>query len=111
MWAIHPVPGEVADPKKGSDHNRGAAVDLSLASSDGTPVLMPTAFDHFGPEAWREAPVKDPQALRHREVLKAAMAVAGFEGIRKEWWHYAVPEPTRFAVCDIKPKAAPKKKP
>ena len=51
MWKIFPQPGYVADPSKGSNHNRGAAVDLTLAEPDGGWVEMPTPFDSFTPAA------------------------------------------------------------
>ena len=54
MWAVFPHPGFVADPAKGSRHNRGAAVDLTLIKLDGTEVPMPTPFDDFTPKAHRD---------------------------------------------------------
>ena len=88
LWKAHPQPGAVADPARGSLHERGVAVDLGLADSAGSPVEMPTKFDEFGPKAAADAPLKGP-ALEHREALKAAMYAAGFRVNPKEWWHYS----------------------
>lgn len=88
FWDIYPDPTYVADPKKGSRHNRGAAIDLSLADLEGNPVLMPTDFDHFGPEAHHNYKEASPEAIKHRTILKTAMIQAGFEILDSEWWHY-----------------------
>ncbi len=99
MWAAHPVRGEVAPPQSGSNHNRGAAVDVTLADLSGTYLEMPTKFDHFGKDAWRNAALRSKTATKNREVLKDAMARAGFSGIRREWWHYNAPKPKRHPLC------------
>jgi D-alanyl-D-alanine dipeptidase len=88
MWALVPDPRYIADPRKGSVHGRGGAVDLTLVDSSGHPVPMPTAFDEFTPAAWANAPAA-PEAARNRAVLRAAMESAGFRGIRTEWWHFS----------------------
>ena len=90
----------VANPRKGSIHNYGCAVDLTIAKADGsplggTPLDMGTPFDFFGPEAY---PRKEAEMLRlkkitpaqveNRKLLRAAMSQAGFGGITSEWWHF-----------------------
>ncbi len=100
MWRVHPVPGEVANPKTGSHHNRGAAVDVALADASGRLVALPTGFDDFSPQAWRNARDIPVQAKANREALKSAMAAAGFGGIRREWWHYNAPRPKQYALCN-----------
>jgi D-alanyl-D-alanine dipeptidase len=89
LWKVHPHPGSVADPSRGSLHARGVAVDLELADLSGAPVEMPTRFDAFGPAAAADAPLPDGPAKEHREALKAAMHAAGFRVNPKEWWHYS----------------------
>jgi len=102
MWEIHPVPGEVANPKYGSNHNKGAAVDLTLARNDGSYLEMPTDFDSFTPAAWRNATKGIPKhQLKNRDTLKDAMKAAGFLGIKKEWWHYNTPERRIHPLCDL----------
>jgi D-alanyl-D-alanine dipeptidase len=89
LWRHAPVPGLVASPRHGSNHTRGAAVDVSLCTVSGEPVTMPTDFDDFGPAAAQEA-VKgvSTEARRNRERLVRAMRAAGFRTIRREWWHF-----------------------
>src|SRR5215813_2428527 len=89
LWKAHPHPGSVADPKRGSLHERGVAVDLELADLFGARLPMPTRFDAFGEEAAADAPLPDGPAKEHREALKAAMYSAGFRVNPKEWWHYS----------------------
>jgi D-alanyl-D-alanine dipeptidase len=101
MWEILPRPGYVADPRKGSNHNRGAAVDLTLATLDGAQVEMPTPFDTFSPAAHHGYTGGSEASRRHREVLKEAMQAAGFRINRMEWWHYDLPGATRMPVLDV----------
>lgn len=89
LWKAHPHAGAVADPARGSLHERGVAVDVGLADLDGNPVALPTAFDAFGPEAAADAPLPQGPARVHREKLEAAMRAAGFRVNPKEWWHYS----------------------
>jgi len=89
LWKAHPHAGAVADPARGSLHERGVAVDLGLADLRGDPVPLPTKFDAFGPEAAADAPLPDGPARRNRDALEAAMHAAGFRVNPKEWWHYS----------------------
>jgi D-alanyl-D-alanine dipeptidase len=89
LWKAHPQAGAVADPARGSLHERGVAVDLGLADLSGAPAAEPTEFDAFGPEAFADAPLPDGPAKSNREALKAAMHAAGFRVNPKEWWHYS----------------------
>jgi len=89
LWKAHPQAGAVADPSRGSLHERGVAVDLGLADAAGKLVELPTAFDAFGPQAYAAAPLPDGPAKRHRDLLESAMHDAGFRVNPKEWWHYS----------------------
>jgi D-alanyl-D-alanine dipeptidase len=101
MWKLVPKPGYVADPRTGSNHNRGAAVDLSLADAAGAEVEMPTPYDSFEPRAHANARKGvSAAARRHRAILREAMERAGFTVNPKEWWHYDAPDPKRFPVMD-----------
>lgn len=85
----------VADPKLGSIHNYGSAVDLTLADGNGNPLDMGTPYDHFGVLAY---PTKEDEMLRvgklteeqvgNRKILRKAMLRAGFTPIKYEWWHF-----------------------
>lgn len=88
MWEIYPNPSYVANPAKGSIHNRGGAVDITLVDSTGKQVDMGTAFDHFGKEAHHTYTALDESILAHRTILKSTMAEAGFSHLNSEWWHY-----------------------
>jgi zinc D-Ala-D-Ala dipeptidase len=89
LWEAHPHPGSVADPSRGSLHQRGVAVDVALADLAGGPVQMPTGFDDFGPQAAADAPLPEGPAKAHREALRAAMHAAGFRVNPAEWWHFS----------------------
>lgn len=87
------VPDEryVADPKKGSRHNRGAAVDVTLADANGRELPMPTDFDDFSPRAHRASLGGGATERANYDVLHAAMSAEGFVGLQTEWWHYDDP--------------------
>lgn len=89
LWKAHPVPGAIADPARGSLHERGVAVDVALAGPLGEAVELPTPFDAFGAAAYAGAALPDGPAKRHRDALEAAMYQAGFRVNPKEWWHYS----------------------
>lgn len=85
----------VADPAKGSIHNFGCAVDLTIADERGRALDMGTIFDFFGQEAEprREAAMLKagkltPQQLENRKLLRRVMKKAGYTSIETEWWHY-----------------------
>ncbi len=80
----------VARPEKGSRHNRGAAVDLTLVDERGVPLEMPTDFDDFSPRAHRNARAS-PAAMEHRALLEREMRRAGFSPMPTEWWHFDDP--------------------
>lgn len=100
LWKVLPKPGYVADPRTGSNHNRGGAIDLSLVQLDGGAVEMPSPYDFFGPAAHHGCDGGTPAARANREALKAAMTGAGFTINRMEWWHYDLPDAKRFPLRD-----------
>jgi len=102
LWAAMPRVGYVADPRTGSHHNRGAAVDVGLDDAAGGPVELPTAYDAFGPRA-RAGAVEGVSAAarRHRGALRAAMEAEGFRVNPAEWWHYDAPEAARAPLLDV----------
>ena len=88
FWAILPDERYVADPEKGSRHNRASAVDLTLVDSQGKELQMPTGFDDFSPRAHHQYQDLPAQAIKNRELLKGLMEKAGFIPLPEEWWHY-----------------------
>lgn len=98
MWKLvagTPRQGYVADPARRSIHNFGCAVDLTLASADGTPLDMGTPFDFFGRLAHPAREIElleqgklSAEQLGNRLVLRAVMVRAGFRPLAHEWWHF-----------------------
>ncbi|MSP84881.1 MAG: peptidase M15 [Flavobacteriaceae bacterium] len=88
MWAIVSNPIYVADPSKGSIHNRGGAVDISLVDSNGVELDMGTPFDFFGPEASHDYKNLPKEILKNRKLLKRIMLRYKFKSFNSEWWHY-----------------------
>ncbi len=91
LWQNTPNPLYVTPPSKGSMHNRGLAVDITLASLQGHFLDMGTPFDYFGPEAHRDFMELDSMVLSRRKILYETMELVGLKGIRTEWWHYSMP--------------------
>jgi D-alanyl-D-alanine dipeptidase len=90
LWERTPDERYVANPKKGSRHSRGAAIDLALVDADGEPVVLPTAFDEFSEAAHRKHALKGETGIEARR-LERAMTKQGFVGLSTEWWHFDAP--------------------
>lgn len=88
FWGILPDPDYVADPNKGSRHNRGYAVDLTLTDLQGNEVAMPSGYDDFSEKAHRDYLALPAEAIGHREILEQVMARHGFIPFPTEWWHF-----------------------
>jgi len=88
MWEIVPNPQYVADPVKGSIHNKGGAVDITLVDMDRQELDMGTDFDFFGRKAYHDNLDLPEEVLKNRKLLKETMEKHGFWSIRTEWWHY-----------------------
>jgi zinc D-Ala-D-Ala dipeptidase len=79
----------VADPARGSRHNRGCAVDLSMIElKTGREVTMPSAYDEFTERAHINYKCGSIESMRLRDLLRAAMEAEGFAVYEPEWWHY-----------------------
>lgn len=93
----------VADPARGSRHNRGSAVDLSLYDlATGRPARMPSGYDEFSPRAYAAYP--DGTALQRwqRELLRWAMDAEGFVVNPTEWWHFDFRDWARYPVLNVR---------
>ncbi len=101
MWKIMPDARYVANPAKGSRHNRGAAVDVTLVDSTGKELDMPTPFDDFTERAHHDYNKLPPKVRLNRWILKTVMEKHGFKPIRTEWWHYDLTGWKKFPVEDI----------
>ncbi len=102
MWEPIKNPDYVADPAKGSRHNRGAAVDLTLIDlRTGAELAMPTPYDDFTPRAAHAFADLPPDALANRAMLREVMTKHGFEPLPSEWWHYDFKGWERFELMDV----------
>lgn len=102
FFEVYPDTRFVADPVKGSRHNRGAAVDVGLIRrSDKSLVPMPTAFDYFGPEAFPTYNDLPEDLKSNRNLLINTLKRYGFEVINSEWWHYDFVGWQRFRLLDL----------
>ena len=92
----------VADPRKGSKHNRGCAIDMSLINlKTGKELDMPTGFDSFSREAAANYPDLPKQEIANRELLKSIMSAHGFKVVPGEWWHYDFNGWSKYPLLDI----------
>ena len=92
----------VASPYKGSRHNRGCALDLTIIDlKSGEELKMPTGYDSFKKEAWPTSPVTDPLVRKNRTLLINAMQKHGFKVNSSEWWHFDFIGWQKYEVLDI----------
>ncbi len=98
MWEVYPDDRYVAHPAKGSVHNRGGAVDVTLVRH-GAEVDMGTAFDFFGERAHFAYTQLPDSVLAHRQLLREVLEANGFGGITSEWWHFSYRN-RHYAILD-----------
>jgi len=101
MWEPIRNPDYVADPAKGSRHNRGAAVDVTLVDRNGYELIMPTGYDDFSPRAAHAYTELSPQIRLNRQKLLDIMTKHGFDPLPSEWWHYDFRGWERFELMDV----------
>jgi zinc D-Ala-D-Ala dipeptidase len=92
----------VADPAKGSRHNRGCAVDLTLYRlADGGPVEMPSLYDEMTERASPGYAGGAPGPRRMRDVLRSAMEKEGFTVFESEWWHFDFRDWREYRILNV----------
>lgn len=92
----------VASPYRGSRHNRGCAIDMTLIDiKSGNELKMPTEYDSFRKEAWPTTPVSDPVIKKNRELIISVMEKHGFKVNASEWWHFDFIGWKKYEVLDI----------
>ena len=102
FWELVGDDRYVADPRKGSGHNRGIAVDLTIIHLDtGKELDMGTGFDNFTDSAHHDFISLPEKTLANRALLKSVMEKHGFISFATEWWHYSWPNPDTFEVLDL----------
>ncbi|MBS1493574.1 MAG: D-alanyl-D-alanine dipeptidase [Bacteroidetes bacterium] len=102
FWEIMPDERYVADPKKGSRHNRGMAVDLTLVDKNGKELSMPTEYDDFTEKAHRDYMKLTDEQIKNRKILEDVMIKYGFKGLPTEWWHFDYRGWEDYDVMDVK---------
>lgn len=107
FWEIFPNEKYVADPKKGSRHNRGCAVDVTLINlTTKQELIMPSGFDDFSEKATRNYDKMEPEARKNCEFLETVMGRYGFKGAPSEWWHFDYVGPNTVGLNSKRGKEA-----
>ena len=88
LWNFDPNPNFLSDPKKGSPHTKGIAIDLTLIDFHGNELDMGTKFDDFTTNAYHLSKGVSQKVKLNRRLLLSIMTLAGFDFYKKEWWHY-----------------------
>ncbi|MBI5856947.1 MAG: M15 family metallopeptidase [Sphingobacteriales bacterium] len=102
FWELVHDKRYVANPAKGSGHNRGIAVDLTIINlKTGKELDMGTGFDNFSDTAHHTFTRLPEEVLQNRELLKSTMEKYGFKAFETEWWHYYLVDGGRFEILDI----------
>ena len=102
MW--EPVKDDryAADPKFGSGHNRGIAVDLTIVDLTTNKELdMGTGFDNFSDTAHQDYKNLPGNVLQNRSLLRSLMEKHGFKALETEWWHYYLPDTSKYELLDL----------
>ncbi|MCY7321633.1 MAG: D-alanyl-D-alanine dipeptidase [Phormidesmis sp. CAN_BIN36] len=107
MWKIVHDDRYVANPAKGSRHNRGSAVDVTLVDKFGKELEMPTGFDDFSDRAHRTYNNVSKAAKANRQTLEAAMVKYGFVPLEFEWWHFDAKDWEQSPLMDVSFEAIP----
>jgi D-alanyl-D-alanine dipeptidase len=107
LWNFRPDPEFLADPRRGSPHSRGVAVDLTLTGSDGAELDMGTGFDAFTPLSHHAVTEIPAEAQRNRLLLMGIMTTAGWDFYRNEWWHYQLFDARRYPLLSDSVLALP----
>ena len=101
LWNHTPDPNFLADPKRGSPHSRGVAVDLTLITKTKGDVLeMGTNFDEFSPLSHHGNTEINPTAQENRHLLMGIMTTAGWDFYRNEWWHYQLFNAAKYELLN-----------
>jgi len=102
FWELIKDERYVANPAKGSGHNRGLAIDLTIIRlADGKELNMGTDFDHFSDTAHHSFSGLPVEVLENRRLLKSLMEKHGFNALETEWWHYAWTNDKNYPVMDL----------
>lgn len=104
FWDATPTESHnfVADPSKGSKHNRGCAVDITLYDlSTGQPIEMPGLYDEMSPRSFPTFPGGTSLQRWHRDLLRRAMESEGFRVNVDEWWHFDYKDWKHYSILNV----------
>jgi D-alanyl-D-alanine dipeptidase len=104
FWDATPPEGKifVADPQKGSKHNRGCAVDLTLYDlASGQAIEMPGLYDEMSPRSFPNFPGGTSLQRWHRDLLRRAMESEGFTVNEDEWWHFDYKDWKQYGILNV----------
>lgn len=102
FWELIKDERYVANPAKGSGHNRGTSVDLTIINlKTGKELDMGTGFDNFTDTAHLDFKALKENVLQNRNLLRSTMEKYGFKPLDTEWWHFSYFEASRFELLDI----------
>lgn len=102
MWELVKDDRYAADPKNGSGHNRGVAVDLTIINLKTKKELnMGTGFDNFTDSAHHDFKNLPADVLKNRILLRSIMEKYGFKILESEWWHYSLPNAKDYELLDL----------
>lgn len=101
MWSVFPDDNYVANPKNGSRHNRGAAVDLTIIDERGNELDMGTEYDNFTEKAHSDYLDLPGDILANRKLLRTVMEKFGFIPLKTEWWHFDFKDWQKFSLLDV----------
>lgn len=104
FWEVTPEDKRkfVANPEKGSKHNRGCAIDLSIYDlKTGKLLDMPSDFDEFTERASPDYKGGTPEQTKNRELLRRMMEAEGFTVNANEWWHFDYKDWEKYAIYDV----------
>ncbi len=120
IWRLVKDERYAANPIKGSNHNRGIAVDCTIIDIQSNEELnMGTGFDNFSDTAHHGFKDLPEAVLKNRLLLRKIMEENGFKAMETEWWHYTLPDADKYDLLDLsfeqlskyQPKINPSNKP
>jgi zinc D-Ala-D-Ala dipeptidase len=102
FWLVVKDDRYAADPARGSGHNRGVAIDLTLCDlKSHKPFIMPTEYDNFSDSAHQDFIKLDSTRIKNRTLLRTEMIKFGFVPLSSEWWHFSWPESNQFEILNL----------
>ncbi|HVT52086.1 MAG TPA: M15 family metallopeptidase, partial [Dongiaceae bacterium] len=100
LWEAYPSEEFVANPRRGSPHSRGVAVDLTLIDGAGKELDMGTGFDEMSALSHHARTDIPLEAQRNRFTLMGLMSAAGWDFYKNEWWHYQLFNARDYPLVD-----------